>query len=521
MFILINGRNPESQIGNDKATHTQYRSDLTFDQNRNRFPAKESFSNKIIISQYLPSVDQSLRSNSITGKLLCKYSFLPKMKMWIKLIFAIFSCSWVVFAADIIEVCPESEIDNPKNKITLPPVPAAYHALVQVISSSLQTTLNLEYAALGGSYFRQVEQGNAKAIAIYDKKRGQLIKVAERSHKLGEEACLVETLNDQNGWDVGKIEHKNITMTGADWYLRYTHMEGGRELKADDLGRSLENGVEVQTYGLCLTWAEINAFVYMKINMAVTNKWTNLHGGNDSVPTSVWTNTSVNGELSTDFVTFFDYEKDVVPDGIFNVPDDCFCFGLKTVGVRTIPELPMKFSYQSEIITKASDYKDLIVYQNHIFDSEMNFTRFDYRLIDQAEKYDIGHAHPLEGVLTQIHDFYSGLSYTFDPITGKCDAVPIPLTSDDVKVINGKKVIITTPMEYLGLTNLNYTFYKEERRRGIDALQFRAYDNKAFLIHEYWFASAKEVIQESHMYNHMQPMAHIQYNIWVSEFNYF
>jgi len=187
---------------------------------------------------------------------------------------------------------------------------------------------------------------------------------------------------------------------------------------------TIVRGIEVITFQGLWKIAEWDADMSVDYYWSNPYKWESSAGVDKSVPVSAVMEgmATIGGKRDTlkitiDYSDFFEVKHDA---SFYLPPSDLYCKGRAMDDL--VPAIPLEFSYTSELIltwmNPAQTEMDIIVTRNEWFDGPRMISRTDYKPLDMSNTYDPFAGHT--GVVKQINDFVTGLSYTISKDFGNC-----------------------------------------------------------------------------------------------------
>lgn len=144
---------------------------------------------------------------------------------------------------------------------------------------------------------------------------------------------------------------------------------------------------------------------------------------------------------------------------VFQIPEGIYC--RNRPNGKTAPELGDYFSFKAEVTFSKDNVTGII---NEWYDYKAQVVRVDSENIPSPFIVTAGTLDPLQ----EIHDFFSGLSYNIDRVTGECHVTPIKISRDfDVRYIDPNHVAIKTPQQFFDLGNKNFQYIGQRSVRDI------------------------------------------------------
>jgi len=190
-------------------------------------------------------------------------------------------------------------------------------------------------------------------------------------------------------------------------------------------GPGRKNGIE------CQTWEGTWNIPQWDANLAVTyywadgEKWTTTSGTGKTVPVSavIEGKANINNNITQlsmtlDFTNFFEIEY---PETHYQPRPELWCDGRKMTD--PLPDLEHFFSYDSEaVFTYTNDRGevfDIIAPRSEWYDHDLLLSRTDYKPLD-LENINMDPFDSKIGMVSEVRDFITGLSYTMDKTFGNC-----------------------------------------------------------------------------------------------------
>ncbi|CAF0782441.1 unnamed protein product [Brachionus calyciflorus] len=146
-------------------------------------------------------------------------------------------------------------------------------------------------------------------------------------------------------------------------------------------------------------------------------------------------------------VNFFQEEDYFTPKGIY-------CPGRQSI--KDIPEIPDSFAFSSQVVSPFPNQFDKLGAIETLFE-EYNLKNNLFHLVYSSAN----------SISNEIHDFNTGLRYTFDRKTGSCTIAPLTNSELDVGK-NGSYVYLRDPKEMFYFENKNYQYVGIKRLDGIN-----------------------------------------------------
>ncbi|KFM80442.1 hypothetical protein X975_09727, partial [Stegodyphus mimosarum] len=191
---------------------------------------------------------------------------------------------------------------------------------------------------------------------------------------------------------------------------------------------TLENGIFLAKFEACLSNPKLN------ISLGFTDPaWTPSHSSAMIKDTSYLAIVEAEMDYVQMAALYSNFNPVMPDDSEFQPPEDVYCEGLKSD--RKVPDFPKYFSFDAEIIKYEGSLgiAPVITHRSVYYDYPAGISRTDF-YDPVAEDEDIFSPVRAE-VKSIVHDFNSGVQYTFNPITGKCS---LGKFKDNFAVISGK-----------------------------------------------------------------------------------
>jgi len=332
---------------------------------------------------------------------------------------------------------------------------------------------------------------------------------------------LAETSHDENGTMVYVIESEQVIWkpggTGVDRYIDVVTAQSGSEVvqycMADShrkdsfidflFGFDMNTDEGFPSVSHMLHWGDKNYTYNGKdnINGVACNKYTGIWevpawsatfdvgyywsdpnvwestagvGTTDPVALVIAGEATIENEkfnivLNIDFEDFFEIS---MPDEFYQPPQDIYCDGRRTDMI--LPKLPANFMVDSELEFEfplgGGEYKSLISHRREWFDSQMLVSRADYK----PPNFEGNNTDPWlneNGMISQIHDYSTGLMYSIDQTYGNCTIEYLDESADGMDEHGHGHIHMMNPFNMF-FNNDSFYYQGKYHQRGFEVDSF-------------------------------------------------
>jgi len=339
------------------------------------------------------------------------------------------------------------------------------HIVLNILSKNMTTELHQFFSfPTDHSVIYQAEYGQRyQAYANYD--TNEFIAIFPDT-----KSCHVDALNqDDNRFLFGYKKTSQAAHVPAAAAVMHLLQPDEISLKRY-VGKQTVRGIPCRVWYACTHWEDMKSTMDVYYYFSDPDAWRPGYSvpgqpdiTRDSVPVRAWVkgvrfdtpSTPRNFEHKYDF---FGWKSKILRPYYWQTPRGVSCPGRKNT--KPLPNLPQQFSFTLEQVDQGLN---LVTFVKESYDYNDQFFQFTYRA--SGNKVNLFG----DRMLTELHDFNTGVAYITDIQRGNCSVMPIEYNSLDDVNADQTHVQIRTAVQFLYLDGVKPTYEGVKQIRGMDA----------------------------------------------------
>ena len=221
-------------------------------------------------------------------------------------------------------------------------------------------------------------------------------------------------------------------------------------------GSNYVRGIAVNEWQTCAYDKKTMLTYRITVSLSNSAKWLPAHSTEGRpVPVQILIETidpSLN--IGRTFYTVTNFRPRITKEEEFYIPPSgVFCPGRKNH--KQVPTLPKAFSFLNQYVQPIGGTQNMAGVINYIFE--------EYDFENKLFRYDTDNN---DFVVTEVHDFSTGLNYVMNKFTGNCTIAKIPEGIDTDMI--GDQIKMRDPADFFDLENTNFQYSGRRRVNGVD-----------------------------------------------------